>query len=28
LLGAAFVLTGVWLIFRKSEIPESVIPEG
>jgi drug/metabolite transporter (DMT)-like permease len=28
LLGAAFVLTGVWLIFRKSEMPEPVIQEG
>src|SRR5213594_1247502 len=28
LLGAAFVLTGVWLIFRKSDMPEPVIQEG
>jgi drug/metabolite transporter (DMT)-like permease len=28
LLGAALVLTGVWLIFRKSEMPEPVIQEG
>jgi drug/metabolite transporter (DMT)-like permease len=28
LLGAAFVLTGVWLIFRKTEMPEPVIQEG
>src|SRR5882762_10722979 len=28
LLGAAFVLIGVWLIFRKSEMPEPVIQEG
>jgi drug/metabolite transporter (DMT)-like permease len=28
LLGAAFVLTGVWLIFGKSEMPEPVIQEG
>jgi drug/metabolite transporter (DMT)-like permease len=28
LLGATFVLTGVWLIFRKSEMPEPVIQEG
>jgi len=28
LLGAAFVLTGVWLIFRKSAMPAPVIQEG
>jgi drug/metabolite transporter (DMT)-like permease len=28
LFGAAFVLTGVWLIFGKSEMPEPVIQEG
>jgi drug/metabolite transporter (DMT)-like permease len=28
LLGAAFVLTGVWMIFRKQGMPEPVIQEG
>jgi drug/metabolite transporter (DMT)-like permease len=28
LLGAGFVLTGVWMILRKSEMPEPVIQEG
>src|ERR1700730_5270594 len=28
LLGAALVLTGVWLIFRKSPVPEPLIQEG
>jgi drug/metabolite transporter (DMT)-like permease len=28
LFGAGLVLTGVWLIFRKSEMPEPVIQEG
>jgi drug/metabolite transporter (DMT)-like permease len=28
LLGAAFVLVGVWMIFRKAEMPEPVIQEG
>jgi drug/metabolite transporter (DMT)-like permease len=28
LLGTGFVLTGVWMIFRKREIREPVIPEG
>ncbi len=28
LLGAAFVLTGVWLIFKKSQMSEPVIQEG
>jgi len=28
LLGACFVLAGVWLIFRKGEVPEPVIQEG
>src|SRR5467141_2745716 len=28
LLGAGLVLAGVWLIFRKSEMPEPVIQEG
>ena len=28
LLGAALVLAGVWMIFRKPETPEPVIQEG
>ena len=28
LLGAAFVLTGVWMIFRKRAMPEPLIQEG
>ena len=28
LLGAGLVLTGVWMIFRKGEVRESVIQEG
>ncbi len=28
LLGAALVLAGVWMIFRKAEVQEPVIPEG
>jgi drug/metabolite transporter (DMT)-like permease len=28
LFGAAFVLVGVWMIFRKGEQPEPVIQEG
>src|SRR5437660_317853 len=28
LLGAAFVLTGVWMIFRKREMPQPLIQEG
>jgi probable blue pigment (indigoidine) exporter len=28
LLGTGFVLTGVWMIFRKREMREPVIPEG
>ena len=28
LLGAAFVLTGVWMIFRKAAMPEPLIQEG
>jgi drug/metabolite transporter (DMT)-like permease len=28
LLGAAFVLTGVWMIFRKPSMPEPLIQEG
>src|SRR6266487_2739634 len=28
LLGAAFVLVGVWMIFRKAKEQEPVIPEG
>jgi probable blue pigment (indigoidine) exporter len=28
LLGACFVLAGVWMIFRKAEAPEPVIQEG
>jgi drug/metabolite transporter (DMT)-like permease len=28
LLGAAFVLVGVWMIFRKPEVREPVIQEG
>src|SRR5256886_1778831 len=28
LLGAAFVLTGIWMIFRKREMPQPLIQEG
>jgi drug/metabolite transporter (DMT)-like permease len=28
LLGAALVLADVWMIFRKTEVPEAVIQEG
>jgi drug/metabolite transporter (DMT)-like permease len=28
LLGAALVLVGVWMIFRKAPVPESLGPEG
>jgi drug/metabolite transporter (DMT)-like permease len=28
LLGAALVLVGVWMIFRKAPVPESLVPEG
>src|SRR5207245_11759634 len=28
LLGTAFVLTGVWMIFRKREMPQPLIQEG
>jgi drug/metabolite transporter (DMT)-like permease len=28
LLGACFVLAGVWMIFRKGEVPEPIVQEG
>jgi hypothetical protein len=28
LLGAALVLVGVWMIFRKAEVPDPVIQEA